>query len=63
MKWATQALMSGSTSSRYTGEVDTAVAVRAQEDGDGRDESRKNREHGRKKTVSKPLLRAIFKLV
>ena len=37
--------MSGSTS---YGEVDTVVAVRAQEDGEGRDKGG-NREHGGKK--------------
>ena len=36
-----QALMSNSTSSRHTREVDTVVAVRALEEGEGRDESRK----------------------
>ena len=38
--------MSCSTSSRCTGEVDSAVAVRAQEEGEGRDEKE---EIGRKK--------------
>ena len=39
-----QALMSGSTSSRRTGEVDAAVAVRAQEEGDeGKDERKKTK--------------------
>ena len=36
-----QALMSHSTSSCGTGEVETAVAVRAQEEGEGRYEKRK----------------------
>ena len=45
-KLVPQALMSHSTSSRRTGEVDIAVAVRAQERGEGRDERRKK--EGRK---------------
>ena len=40
-KLVQQTLTSSSTSSRRTEEVDTAVAVRVQEEGEGRDEMRK----------------------
>ena len=43
--------MSCSTSSHHTGEVDVAVAVRAQEEGEAREERRKLEE--RKKCFSK----------
>ena len=40
-KLVRQALMSCSTSSGRKGEVDTAVAVRPKEEGEGRDERKK----------------------